>query len=806
MAQLKAPPRQTRQRGQARRLMVVKIAGAVVGAALATAGAACVAGALLVRHYEQALPSVASLQTGYRPPQVTRIVARDGTILAELFAERRTVIAIDELPPQVKLAVLAAEDANFYNHEGLNYSGILRALIVNMRAGRTRQGGSTITQQVVKNILLDTQERTYDRKMREALLARRLEQELCPECGSTEEGRRRRKDKILELYLNQIYFGGGRYGIEEAARYNFGKSARALTIAEAAMLAGIPAGPDLYAPKRDAARALVRRAFVLGQMLEKGFLTRAQYESAQAEELRLAPSQESDGELAPEAVAIARKRLFELEPERAKRGGFTVTTTIDPRLQAAARKAVRENLQAYDQRHGLRSPFRGPQIAKNGKHASKDPSFEGTPAFESHKIFPGVVVGSNDAAGTIDIRVGTVLGTLKIASCKRYNPKNLPASQFAENGARLRVSLLSRVVSPNGGDEEVIASEKVPFRLEAGPEASLVALDVRTRSVVALVGSYEGASMALDRATQSLRQPGSTFKPFVYSYALHSRTYTAATLIDADPAHFLGSYKPANYEGWQGKDPLRLREALANSVNVAAVHVMQSVGAANVVEWAKGLGISSPLKADLSLALGSYEVRAIELANAYATFSAGGTFEVPQVVTRIVDPDGKDVPLAERPPPRQAMTPAEAYLTTSLLMSVVDHGTGTRAKALARPIAGKTGTSNDARDTWFAGYSPEIAAATWVGFDDNKSLGPGETGAQSALPAWVSFMKEAHEGRPRAEFSRPAGLSTVAIDPATGRAAIAGGDSVDEVFLEGTEPGEVSAVEPVGGSAPTYPE
>ena len=221
---------------------------------------------LLVRHYEADLPSVAELERGYHPSQVTRVVARDGTLLAEVFTERRTVVGIDELPAHVKLAVLAAEDANFYNHEGLNYLGIGRAFVINLRSGRTRQGGSTITQQVVKNILLDTTERTYKRKMREALLARRLEQELCPTCGNDEEGKRRRKDKILELYLNHIYFGSGRYGIEEAARYNFGKSARELTIAEAAMLAGVPAGPEIYSPKRDVKRSLCRRSFVLAQM------------------------------------------------------------------------------------------------------------------------------------------------------------------------------------------------------------------------------------------------------------------------------------------------------------------------------------------------------------------------------------------------------------------------------------------------------------------------------------------------------------------------------------------------------------
>lgn len=775
---------------------------------------------LLVRHYEADLPSVAELERGYHPSQVTRVVARDGTLLAEVFTERRTVVGIDELPAHVKLAVLAAEDANFYNHEGLNYLGIGRAFVINLRSGRTRQGGSTITQQVVKNILLDTTERTYKRKMREALLARRLEQELCPTCGNDEEGKRRRKDKILELYLNHIYFGSGRYGIEEAARYNFGKSARELTIAEAAMLAGVPAGPEIYSPKRDVKRSLGRRSFVLAQMHEKGFLNQAQYDAAKEEPVRLAPSHEVESELAPEAVQIAKKMLLELEPERGPRGGFTITTTIDPRIQAAARKSLRENLAAYDKKHSLIAPLRAPSVAQakapaKGKKPSAPntppPAFEGTPSYESHKVFTGVVSGSDDAAGTVDVRVGTITGTVKVADYKRYNPQGLPPSQFAEVGARVRVSLLAPVPKedPKSAGENVTPTPmtKVPLRLELGPESATVVLDVRTRQVLALAGNYEGAAGGLDRATQSRRQPGSTFKPIVYSYALHSRRFTPATVIDIEPKAFAGNYKPSNFEGWTGKDPLRLREVLANSVNVGAVHVLEEVGPANVVDWARALGIQSTLKPDLSLALGSYEIHPMELAGAYATFAAGGMYEEPRIVTRIVGPDGKDVELKPVPPARRVLEPAEAYVTTSLLESVVDHGTGVRAKQVGRPVAGKTGTSNEAKDTWFAGFSTEIASVVWVGYDDNKPLGSGETGASTALPAWVSLMKTAHENKPRAEFPRPNGVVTIAIDPKSGKRAAEGAtDAIDEVFLEGTEPTEVAEPKDDAGATTTNAE
>ncbi|HVH41821.1 MAG TPA: PBP1A family penicillin-binding protein, partial [Labilithrix sp.] len=708
---------------------------AIAGVVLSLA--AVITGWLLVRHYEEGLPSVAELERGYRPSQVTRVLARDGTALAEIFTERRTIVHVEDLPRHVTTAFIAAEDASFYEHEGINYLGIARAAIVNLRAGRTRQGGSTITQQVVKNILLESNERTYRRKMREALLARRLEQELCPACGNDRAGRDKRKDKILELYLNHIYLGHGRYGIEETAQDSFGKPASKLTIAEAAMLAGIPAAPESYNPKRDLTKALQRRAFVLGQMRDKHFINDAEYEAAKNEPVRLAATREVDSELAPEAVQVAKKLLLELEPERGPRGGFTITTTIDRGLQLAARKALRDNLSAYDKRHALLAPLKASSVAQKGKPKAKDaPPFEGTPKFESHKVLTGVVTAADDIAGTLDVRVGTVLGSVKLADYKRYNPQNLPPTQFAEVGARVRVSLLAPV--PNAVAQVAPAHEntpvaKVPLRLELGPESAVVVLDVRTRHVLAIAGSYEAQSGGLDRATQSHRQPGSTFKPVVYSYALHSRRYTPATLVDVQPKQYAGGYKPANYEGWTNPDPLRLREALANSVNIAAVNVLEDVGPANVVDWAKALGIDSTLKPDLSLALGSYEVRPIELAGAYATFAAGGMYEEPRLVTRIVGPDGKDVELKPPPPPRRVLEPAEAVVITSMLESVVDHGTAQKAKSLNRRVAGKTGTSNEAKDTWFAGFSPEIAAVTWVGYDVNQPLGSGEAGGATAF-------------------------------------------------------------------------
>jgi penicillin-binding protein 1A len=723
-----------------------------------------------VRHFEAGLPSVADLQN-YQAPQVTRVLARDGTVLAEVFTQRRTVIPIASVPAHVKLAVLAAEDAGFYEHQGLNYWGIARAMLVNLRAHGTRQGGSTITQQVVKNLLLATHERTLARKIREALLARRLEQQLG-------------KDEILELYLNHIYLGRGRYGIEEAARDDFGKSARDLTIAQAALIAGRIANPRDYHPRASVGAAGGRRAYVLDQMHAKGFLNDAQWAAAKDEPIVLAPAVEASSELAPEAVEMAKAVLYRIEPEQARLGGFVVTTSIDPKLQAAARRGVREALGAYDKRRGLQGGLKlTPMVAdKKGKasppHDALAP-FEGAPVFEQHRVLVGVAVGADDAAGTFDVRVGDAVGTVRLADFARYDPGGLSPSAFAPAGCRLRVSLL----------EPARPDAKVALRLELGPEGALIAIDVRTRQILALVGSYEGQAGALDRATQSRRQPGSTFKPIVYSYALHSRRYTLASLVDPSPDIFEGGYRPSNFEGWQGRDPLRLREALANSVNVAAVRVLRDVGPPNVVAWARALGIESPMKPDLSLALGSYEVRPIELAGAYTTFAAGGTYDEARLILRIVGPDGKDVALPEPPPARRVLDDAEAYLVTSMLTSVIDHGTGARAKSLGRPLAGKTGTSNGPKDTWFAGYSADLAAVVWIGYDDGRMLGGSEQGAVTALPAWMTFMKAAHEGKPRADFPRPPGVVTVPIDTRTGNLPyVDDPDVMNEIFLAGTEP------------------
>jgi len=706
---------------------------------------------LVIRHFEGGLPDVHDLRTHYQPAQVTRVLSRDGTVLASLFVERRTVIPFTEVPSHAKLAFLAAEDAQFYEHQGLNYFGMLRALLANLRAGHKRQGGSTITQQVVKNVLLDS-ERSYQRKIKETILARRLEKELS-------------KDEIFSLYLNTIYLGHGRYGIEEASRYYFGKKAKDLDVPEAALLAGLVASPEKYSPRRDETKSLSRRRYVLDQMLEKSFITQELHDLAMLSKVRLAPASDGESELAPEVVSYVKKLLDEVAGEEAIHGGYVIETTIDPALQAAARRAVRENLDNYATRQKLLPPFTQTSRRLWG------PPFTGVP--RQNKIYVGKVVAINDTTGTIDVQVGDVLGRVVLASEERYNPKHLPPSEFAKPGAALRVGLLG---SPEG-------APPVALRLELGPESALVALDVRGREVRALVGSYEAISGGLDRATHSRRQPGSSFKPLLYSYALHSRRFTPASVLSLTKKNGkeLVSYRES------------VRTAIAESDNAAADKLIEEVGAANVVEWAHALGITTTLKPTPSLALGAYEVIPIELCNAFVTFANGGEFELPKLVTRIVAPGGKVLPLPAPPPIRRVLSPEEAYLTTSLLRGVVERGTAQRARSLGRPLAGKTGTTNEAKDTWFVGYSTDIAAAVWVGYDEPLPLGWGEAGAVTALPAWMSFMKVASDGKPPTEFPKPGSIVTAGVDPATGLLPYPGqSDAIEEEFLDGTVPTEVA--------------
>jgi penicillin-binding protein 1A len=726
--------------------------GWLCGALSLLGACAALAGWLVIRHYAEGLPDVEHLREGYNPPQVSRIYAADGTLLFNEFVQRRTVVPFGEVSDVTKLAFLAAEDAHFYEHGGIRVRSLLRALWANLRAGHKVQGGSTITQQVAEDVLLG-HSRALSQKVREWILAYRLERELS-------------KDEILGLYLNNIFLGHGRYGVEEAARFYFGKRAATLDAAEAALLAGIIASPERYSPRHAPELALARRAYVLRQMKAKGFLASEYFEQLIASPLHLAPLVETQTALAPEAVRAAQQALEQVREGRRSRGGYELETTIEPRLQAAARQAVRSTLAAYADRHRLWPPFRAAQVPAWGKAWSGQP--------RAQRIYVGRVQAADDAAGVLRVQVGAASGQVELANEKRYNPRGLRPSEFALPGALLRVRLLE---APDG-------ERPARLRLELGPQAALAAIDVRTRRVVALVGSEEASVGGFDRSTQAHRQPGSSFKPLLYSAALHARKISPASILELD--------RPGPGTAAEGP-PFRIsvRSALAHSNNDAAVQLLRQTGPASVVDWAQQIGIQSRLGADDSLALGAYEVTPLELANAYATFASGGLAQAPQLVSAIVQRSDPTLALPERAPPRRVMAPEEAYLVTSLLQTVVEAGTAEQAKRLGRPIAAKTGTTNQVKDAWFAGYSPELSVAVWVGFDDALPLGPEESGARSAGPAFVQFMQAAEEGRPVSEFPRPDGITVVRVDPQTGLLPWPGQpDAVAEEFLAGMEPEE----------------
>lgn len=727
---------------------------------MSLAGLGVLSAAAMLSYYSRDLPTVDSLKE-YTPKQVTRITDRHGKVLAELFEERRTVVAMERIPRVLVLCVLAAEDADFYRHQGLDYAGILRAVITGVMQGRPTQGGSTITQQLVKNLLL-TSERTFERKIRELILSRRLEQSFS-------------KEEILHLYLNHINFGHGRYGVQEASRYYFGKNVDDLSLAEASLIAGIPQSPTRLAADTHPEAAKKRQSYVLDQLLKK----RVEYWPDLSEE-HIQEARESTPEVvahddvsaaAPEVVALAKRMLVEaVGEEAASVGGYTIETTLDLNLQQAARRALRDGLRKVDKRRKNRGPLKA---TKRGQRSKVD-------ALRVGRTYEAWVVSTDDAEATITLDVGGHPAVAHLSDVRRFNPENLSARKFAEVGAKVRASIQAL-------DDDGPATA----RLELGPQGAVVMIDPRTRDVLALVGG-DDTTYGFNRALDALRQPGSTFKPLVYAVGIKSRRFTPATLV-LDAPEVYDEWKPDNYETWNYSGAVRLRQALAKSINLVAVRVMSEVTPPEVIGFAKQLGITSELDPSLSLALGASEVRPVELVNAYATFAAGGRFEPYRVIARILDRDRKEVRLPAREGPRDVMTAAEAYVMTTMLQSVVQEGTGVLARKLNRPAAGKTGTSNNLRDAWFVGFTPELVAGVWVGYDDSRSLGRGESGSSTALPIWVDAVESALAGRPVVAFARPSGVTSLMIDPESGKLAYDGMEgAMEEVFLDDNVPTETA--------------
>ncbi|HKE13966.1 MAG TPA: PBP1A family penicillin-binding protein [Kofleriaceae bacterium] len=770
--------------------------GAIIGLALGAVGAGTLAMLFWIWGNDPLLPTIEKL-SDYRPPQTSRVLAGDGkTVIGEIFQERRTVVKFSQMPKVLVQALISAEDADFFRHEGIDYLGMVRALLVDLREGHTVQGASTITQQVVKNLVL-TPERALKRKVQEIILARRLEHSLS-------------KNDILTLYANQINFGFARYGVQEASHYYFGKDVSQLNVGEAAVLAGLPQGPEILSPRKpeNRERAKRRQIYVLQQMVANGYLAKDEAARWIAEPIRIVAEPRRTGGLAPEWVDVARQELVKrYGEEQVNKAGVDVQTSLDLKVQEAAREALRSGLRAYDKRQKYGVPVQHVKReridAELARMAQKLP--RGGPVAGDE--YRAIVTAVHDDSGQVDVDLGKWRASVALggAADERFNPAG-------ENGARktpserFGVGDVVRVMLPRGSSKGQKAetarkgetADKRMVELASGPEGAVVVIDPRSRRVLAVIGGYSYRQGDFNRATRAKRQAGSTFKPFVYAAAIDTGEMTPATLVNDAPEVY-DLWKPENYEKGEFQGPVRLRHALARSINTVAIRVIHDIGPQRVVEMAHALGVESPLPAELSLALGSGVVTPIELTNAFASFAAGGKVAAPQALMRV----GRDaVPAAQA---RQAIRPEVAYVILDMMRSVVTEGTAATVSGLKMDVAGKTGTSNDARDAWFVGMTSDLVVGVWVGFDDfRRELGRSEQGGHTAVPVFIDIMKKV--GRRDSRFARPPGVVEARIDRASGLLAADNapeGTFYTEVFLPGTVPTEVAAA-PGEATADSY--
>ncbi len=787
---------------------------ATIGTLGLFAAIAAVVGLFSYYGSDPTLPNLSRLDS-YRPKQVTRILDRNGAPIGELGSEKRTVVPYDAIPKLLVDAVVSAEDADYFQHGGLNYRGMVRAFLEDLLRGRRAQGGSSITQQVVKNLVLSP-ERTMRRKVQEIILARQLSEKLS-------------KEEVLALYLNQIYYGHGRYGCEEAARYYFGKSVRDINLAEAALLAGLPQSPERLSPRRHPDAAKTRQRYVLGQMAQHGYIDDATADRVAAAPIRLAREPASARGTAAEAVDVVGAVLAErLGGEAATESGITVTTTLDGHLQELARASLERGLEDLDARQGFRGPsghltgrpldlrrydlvkanaaslgesaivegivtrvepdaanvklghlFVDVGVRETGHEALRPPP---RPVGEKAQKAKGVAPRWPSDEALAAAKQGVKEGVVDLAFESRYSKGTRSLTERFKPGDLVRVRLAA--------DRPRAEGHPFPLALELGPQAAMVVMDPATHEILALVGGYDFHAGGFDRSLRAMRQPGSAFKPIIYAAAIGAHKITAATIINDAPEVY-DLWKPQNYEKEEFRGPVRVRTALAESINTVAIKVLSEIGLDEARATAARVGITSPIAPDvgLSLALGSLTVTPLELANVYATFAdAGQTAKVDRSSLVSAVGDQKIAPPQLVP----GLPPEVAYVMVSLMRSVIDEGTARAAVAgkLHRPVAGKTGTSNGQRDAWFVGFTPDLLAAVWVGFDDMKKLGRGEAGGKTAAPIWADFMVKATAGKPTKDFAQPPGVVVQRIDKATGLLAAPGQESgtLDEVFLDGTAP------------------
>ena len=757
----------------------------------------------LLHSYGRDLPDYAQL-ADYEPPMVSRVHAGDGRLLAEFATEKRVFVPVSAMPRRVIDAFVSAEDKTFFEHPGIDLPGIATAAVRNlMQIGTDRRpvGASTITQQVTKNFLL-TDAVSYRRKIREIVLAFRIERALS-------------KERILELYLNQIYLGFGSYGVAAAAINYFNKSLDELTLAEAAFLAGLPKAPNNYDPKRRPEAARARRDYVIGRMLADGRI-----DEAEAARARSGPVEVRN----PDEVLVAKAEYFveEVRRELAERfgdeqlygGGMSVRTTLDPRLQTEADRALRNGLIAYDRRHGWRGP-----IARIDPQRPNGPQLEPLDTAGMPDAWRLATVESvTETAAGIRLVSGET-GTIPLERL-RWARKRLEGQKRGPGVKRVTdVFALGDVIAVEpqvGVDGEAAGG----FALRQVPDidGALVALDPHTGRVLALSGGFSFEASEFNRATQAKRQPGSAFKPFVYLAALDNGLTPASLVLDApfviDQGPGFGKWKPANYtRRFYGPTPMRI--GIEKSRNLMTVRVAQRVGMEAVARSAERLGVVDRLPRMLSMSLGAGETTLLRLTTAYAMLVNGGRKIVPTFLDRIQDRNGKTVFRHDRrvcadcvgvawtgqrepevPDTRERVAdPGSAYQLVSMLEGVVERGTGRRVRAVGKPLAGKTGTTNDSLDTWFVGFSPDLAVGVFVGFDSPRTLGRGETGSSVAAPIFRDFMEAALRDKPAIPFRIPPGIRLVRVDAETGLVARGSGKGVIlEAFKPGTEPIQASPI------------
>lgn len=754
---------------------------ALVATALALGGGMLGAFAAFITYPK--LPSLEVL-TDYRPKLPLRILSEDGKLIGEFGEERRSVVRFREVPPNLVHAILAAEDERFYQHGGIDYAGVLRAMLANFAAGETRQGASTITMQVAKNFFLSS-ERTLTRKFNEALLSYKIESNLS-------------KDQILELYINQIYLGQRSYGFAAAARTYFGKDLKQLTLAETAMLAGLPKAPSTGNPIANPKRARARMNYVLERMHALGHITDAQLETARAQPINVRAARLAAGESADFVAEMVRRDMFERYGEAAYNSGITVHTTIVSNHQTAAQAALRKGLMDYDARHGYRGPSRMvrlPDLPDMAEKAADDALQDDLPV---GGLQPAIVL----QASPREMRLRTRLGETVTLNGEAMSAARAWVNDKAPSGRRLMRGAEVWLRQAEDGSGWILT--QVP---EA--EAAIVSIDPYDGAIRALAGGFDATRNQFNHVTQAWRQPGSSFKPFIYSAALE-KGYTPATIVEDAPLHFDASttgsdaWTPQNYDGtFDG--PLRLRVALAKSKNMVAIRVLQSITPLYAQQWITRFGFDPQRNPPyLSLALGSGSVTPMQMVEAYAVLANGGYRVRPYLVRKVVDSKGRLLaqakPVGVGTGAEQVIESRNAWLMTSLLKEVVRAGTATRAQSLGRgDIAGKTGTTNDNVDAWFAGYTPRLVAVSWIGHDQPKSLGAKETGGVAALPIWIDYMKTALKSSPEADTAPPGGIANAFINPFTGQFASQG---LVEYFYEEDLPGAPAAAEILEAGTP----